>query len=384
MTRKKILFIANGNNIHDIKWISYFSSQTDRYKCYLLCDTLCILTDKTKAKLKEMHIEVVPQIEPFSISHPLRTIKAIKFYKNVVGSIQPNLIHVLFATPNALWLNYTKTPSIITMRGSDILKVIPNLLEQSGLKKIYFTWLFQKFKMAFRNAHTITGTSSSQIEKAKELFGNINLKLIRTGIDVEALDSLNQINLIPEDLRNKKIIFSPRFMSPIYNIEFQIEAISLLGKKIIDGFVFVFIRGKQYDQEYYNRQLEKLKVLNKDLNLQFLVIDYLNQSEVWMMMKKASLCLMTPTSDGTPNSALEAMAAKCPLIVSNLNYDKDLFENTCYKLNSFEIEELKSTIEKAIFNPNPILISNAFNAVNVFGNRAKEMNKLGKIYDLIP
>ena len=383
MTPKKILFIANGNSIHDIKWITYFSVQTEKYKCFLLCDTLCFLSETTRTDLAKMQIEIVSQIEPLSISHPIRTRKAIKQFKNLVRSIQPNLIHVLFATPNALWLNYTKTPSIITMRGSDILVVLPDLLKQTGIKRIYFTYLFRRFKKAFGNAQFVSGTSNPQIERAAELFGTLNLQLIRTGVDVDTIDKLDHADLIPEELYRKNLIFSPRFMSPIYNIEMQIDAISLLDKKIIENYVFVFIRGKQFDENYYRRQIEKLNTLKDEINLKFIIIDYLNQLEIWMMMKKASLCIMTPTSDGTPNSALEAMAAKCPLIVSNLNYDKELFENTCYKLNTFEIDELKTTIEKAIFNLNSDIISNAFNAVNKFGNRNLEMIKLEKLYESV-
>ena len=89
---------------------------------------------------------------------------------------------------------------------------------------------------------------------------------------------------------------------------------------------------------------------------------------------------MTPISDGTPNSALEAMAAQCPLIISNLNYDKDLFENTCIKLNSFEVIELKDKIENSLMNYNPELLSNAFNKVSALGNRSIEMKKLEEFY----
>ena len=134
MSKKTILYIANGNSIHDVKWMTYFSEQTEKYSCYLLCDTLCELSAQTKTTLEKSAIQLVQQIDPISITRPLKTWRAIRQYKKLVNDLQPDLIHILFAAPNALWLNFSKTPSIITMRGSDILRVIPDLLKQAGLK----------------------------------------------------------------------------------------------------------------------------------------------------------------------------------------------------------------------------------------------------------
>ena len=380
MKKQKILYIANGNSIHDLKWITYFSEQTEKYSCYLLCDTLCELSEQTKTTIEKSTIQLVQQIDPISIIRPLKTWRAIRQYKKLVNDLQPDLIHILFAAPNALWLNFSKTPSIITMRGSDILRVIPDLLKQAGLKKIYFGFLFRQFKKAFLKANFVTGTSLPQIEKAHELFKSTNLKLVSTGVDVEKISQLDQSELIPESLREKEFAFSPRFMAPIYNIEFQLEAIAKLDQKFIERFTFVFIRGKQFDEKYYQVQLKRLQQLKSEIDLKYLVIDYLDQPSMWMMLKKASFCIMTPIRDGTPNSALESMAAKCPLLISNLNYDKDLFENSCIKLNSFEVAELKDIIEDSLTNYNPELLINAFTKVSALGNRPIEMKKLEAFY----
>ncbi len=380
MKAHKIVYIANGNSIHDIKWISYFSEQKEKFFCYLLCDTLCEISSETRAELESKNICLLPQITPFSITSPIKSWKAIRQFRKTIREIQPDLIHVLFATPNSLWLNFTKIPSIITMRGSDILIVIPDLLNQSGLKKLYFGALYRMFRKAFLKAKVVTGTSWGQIDKAQELFAGTNLELVRTGIDVSKINKLYRPELIFEELKGKEFVFSPRFMSPIYNIEFQIEAIAKLDAGIIERFTFVFIRGKQFDENYYQKQIQQLEQLKTEINLQFLIIDYLDQASMWMFLKKASLCIMTPISDGTPNSALEAMAAKCPLIISNLNYDADLFEGTCLKLNTFEVLELSNLIEKGLKDYPILLLEKGFYQVSQLGNREIEMRKLEKLY----
>ena len=383
MKKFKILYIANGNSIHDLKWISYFSEQPEKYSCFLLCDTLCELSEETKIAIENSSIQLVKQINPISIKSPIKTWKAIRQYKRLVKDIEPDVIHVLFAAPNALWLNFSKNPGVITMRGSDILLVIPALLNQVGIKSSYFAFLFRQFKKAFLKASVVTGTSYPQIEKATELFNGANLTLVRTGVEVEKINLINQNELIPDFLREKEFVFSPRFMAPIYNIEFQLDAISKLDRNIIERFTFVFIRGKQFDEEYYQVQLKRLNQLKEDVNLSYHVIDYLDQPSMWMFLKKASLCLMTPISDGTPNSALEAMAAKCPLVISNLNYDKDLFENTCVKLKSFDIEELVEVIEASLIHYDLALLERAYQQVLAQGNRTVEMEKMVHVYNSI-
>ena len=381
MKKLKILYIANGNSIHDLKWISYFSEQEENYSCYLLCDTLCELSEDTKLAIENSSIQLVKQINPISIKSPMKTWKAIRHYKKLVKDIEPDVIHVLFATPNALWLNFSNTPGVITMRGSDILLVIPALLNQVGVKSSYFTFLFRQFNKAFLKANLVTGTSFPQIEKATELFNGANLTLVRTGVEVEKINLINQNELIPNFLREKEFVFSPRFMAPIYNIGFQLDAISKLDRKIIERFTFVFIRGKQFDEEYFQIQLNRLIQLKAEINLSYHVIDYLDQPSMWMFLKKASLCLMTPISDGTPNSALEAMAAKCPLVISNLNYDKDLFENTCVKLKSFDVEELVEVIEASLLHYDLVLLERAYQQVLAQGNRTVEMEKMVHAYN---
>lgn len=61
MTRKKILYIANVNSIHDVKWMSYFSAQTEHYQCFLLVDSLNPVSQETiehSIRLEQRLIEI--------------------------------------------------------------------------------------------------------------------------------------------------------------------------------------------------------------------------------------------------------------------------------------------------------------------------------------
>ncbi len=383
MTKKKILYIANGNNIHDVKWISFFSERTDEYTCFLMCDTLCEFTEQTKSTLAKLNIQLVPQIEPLSIKSPLLSWKSIRQFKKTISEIQPDIIHVLFATPNALWLNFTNTSSVITTRGSDILRVIPELRTESGIKKLYFKYLFYRFKKAFKKAKYCTGTSQAQLDSMHNYFSMADAKLIRTGVDTEKIMNSSHDDFLPRELHGIKYIISPRFMSPIYRIDLQLETIEKLSDAILGEYTFAFVRGLQFDQDYYSEQLKTLDHLREKYGLKFIVFDYLTQDQIVAVLKHASLCIMTPVSDGTPNSALESMAARCPLILSNLPYDNDLFSGTCIKLNENTAESLRIAIQTAIDDYPDSVLNHAQIQVIRNGDRTNEMLKLAKLYESI-
>ena len=377
---KNILYIGTPSSIHDQKWIRYFAQQKNNYNTFILFEEKNIIDADTRNKLKSQNIHLLPPIQTFSISSPLKTLKSVVKIKRIVKELNIDLIHILFASPHALWLNFLRIPSIITTRGSDVLIVIPNLLSSTGFKKIYFNWLFNQFKKAFKRCNYVTSTSSGQIKKIEELFHSKNIALIRTGIDVESIISSTDKSQLPPILANNKFIFSPRFFTPIYNIDIQVEAISKLPRNIIEKYIFVFVRGNSCDSSYSAKIENKLKALANSINLKYKIEDYLDQKTLWTYYNFASLTIMTPTSDGTPNSALEAMAAKCPLIMPDLNYDKDLFENTCLILKGNNATSLSDLIVKSIDDYPKCLINKAFSAVNKFGNRTTEMNKLNDIY----
>ena len=125
----------------------------------------------------------------------------------------------------------------------------------------------------------------------------------------------------------------------------------------------------------------KLEGLKKSHSIKYLIEDYLDQSRLWTYYHYAALTVMTPISDGTPNSALEAMSAHCPLIMPALAYDKDIFENTCLILQSNNAEDLAKLMETALYSYNPELLDTAYQRAHELGNRAIEMNKLEKLYN---
>lgn len=378
--KKNILYICTPDSIHDLKWMCFFANQKNDFEIFAIGEKNSY-SSNSEALLQANNITLLEPLCSFSIRTPYSTIKSIFHIQSIIKKHNINLVHVLFAAPYSIWLNFLSAPSIITTRGSDVLVLFPNLLSGKGIKRIYLGFLFFLFKRSFNKANFVTCTSNRQIEKVKELFHTTRCLLVRTGVDVEEIHKIDKPALILEELRGRNYVLSPRFMAPIYNIHYQIEALLHLNKNIIDSFVFVFIRGKNYNENYYKAQLIKLEELKKNISLNYLIVDFFEQEALWMHLKRAHLVLMTPISDGTPNSALEAMAAKTPLIISDLPlYDSELFENSCIKVPLNNSEKLATSITSVLTHRSSEKIEKAYNIVLEYGNRKIEMNKLAKLY----
>ena len=75
------------------------------------------------------------------------------------------------------------------------------------------------------------------------------------------------------------------------------------------------------------------------------------------------------------------MSAKSKLIVGNLPYDEDLFnEQSCIKMKSNEVQELADLMKDCLQNPDPSRLDSAFSIVSERGNREVEMGKLEEVY----
>ena len=381
---KNILYIGDPSSIHDVKWISYFSNKTDNYKTYLIYEKqLLINFNELKEELIKKNIILLRPISSFSLIRPFSSVQSIVAINKYIKKFNIDIIHILFATPHAFWGLKLKSPFIITTRGSDVLKVIPSLNSQRGLKRIYFKILFTILKFIFKKASAVTSTSDFQIENINRMF-SVKSQLIKTGINFDEIRKKQNKDLLDPSLKASKYIFSPRFFSPIYNINLQIDSIKYLKKEIINTHVFVFIKGKNYDSDYASKIQKKLINLSNSLNVRYLILDFITQKEMWCYFQNASLTIMTPFSDGTPNSALEAMVSNSPLIISDLPHlDKNLFSNTCLKFKDNNPELLAELITTSISNYPSNLLDSAILNVEKYGNRNIEMNKLEYLYEII-
>ena len=106
----------------------------------------------------------VGSIEDFSVVRFYRTIFSAIKLKRLIRKYKINLVHILYAEPNALWCNfrdYLGVPMIITCRGTDVLITIPEAYKKKSLVNYLVA---PAYRMAFKKADWVSGTSLSQLK----------------------------------------------------------------------------------------------------------------------------------------------------------------------------------------------------------------------------
>jgi glycosyltransferase involved in cell wall biosynthesis len=379
---KNILYIATPASVHDRNWMKSVS-QDSKFRVFLVFEKSQLVKDENLLELCNMGVIVLKPIASFSLLRFWSSIRAILYLRKIVDKNNIHLVHALFATPNSLWLPFLNTSYAITTRGSDVNNVIPGLIynnSNSFRRRIHDWVLFRIISQAFRKSIFITSTSNNQIEKIQKLFNVKEPKLIRTGIDLEKIKSTvsYQTNIMKEV---KQVVVSPRFFQPVYDIKLQLDALALLNPQTLKNIQFVFIEGLNPDTEYASEIRNILSQLEKKVGLNYIVHDFLEETQFYNLLARSKIAIMTPIADGTPNSALEAMALGCPLIISDLPYDYDLFNtDTCIMISERSADNLAALIEESLKNYPEQLRENAIKAVAKYGNRAFEMQKLIKLY----
>ncbi len=365
-----ILYLADPNSTHDLKWITWFAPIN---KIFIIRREI---HDPPSGKSKD-DITDTGAICDVSIFSPLKVLNSLRKLKSIIRSKDIELIHIHFAEPNILWAIFRRflgVPIVVTTRGSDILITISRHFELFSVQNIYVR---QLYKLAFRNCDKIICTSSSQLNSINRFFKPKNeISVIRTGIDIEDLSNPTALNL-PTELKEHNYVLMPRIMRPIYMHELTIKAIGLLDKSIKEEYIFVFLDCNSKEVEYVTR----IKYLmNLDPDTSFCFLPRQTREELQTLYLHSSLVIMHPETDGSPVSAMEAMLFEKPLIIGPAKYDSDLFGEWVSKMTSWNPDDLADLIIDSLKNVDQHKIMVAKSKVIELGNRSTEMQKLNEIY----
>lgn len=373
----RILYLADPNSVHDIKWISFFAQR--RSKACFLIPRVSHYNQFQNSSRKENIAEqcgfqLLQPIHDFSILRFYRTLYEAFLIRRTIVRHEIDVVHILYAEPNALWClfkTFFGVPMIITTRGTDVLKTIPDFFKgRELLKRI----VAAAYKKAFRRADWITVTSQVQAESIMQFSGREEPPvLIRTGVDVRRI-TLDTSPYFPlQD--SKPFILFPRNLKPQYNHEFSLAAVALLPQEVKANYKMVYV-GKNGSDAAYQKKLEEL--MRGQPDVQFELLETQRQEGIIELYKRASLVVMTPLSDGSPVSGMEALLCGARLVLGPLNYDKDIFSQAI-RLTAWDPGELANTMAIALTEgyKRPELTESEMHAMDQSSN----MQKMNEIYE---
>lgn len=372
----RILYLADPNTIHDIKWISYFVDETNA-ECYLLPRVSQFLAFKSAGcdKIERFGFDILNPVHDFSVRNFPRTVREAIWIRDFVRRKKIDIIHILFAEPNALWClfrNYFAVPMIVSTRGTDVLRTIPMAFVRKDALNRLVAFMYRN---AFRRADWITGTSQSQLDSVTAFSQRSHgMSMIRTGVDLRKLRS-DTSSFFPLTT-DKPFILFPRLMRPICNHDLAMAAIAQLPQDVKQTHIMVFVGRDGSDTEYIQHVTGLMKA-QKDVTFVFLKRQ--DQRSLLELYKRADAVVMTPLSDGSSVSAMEALLCGSKLILGPLKYDRDIF-SSAVQMQTWNASELAELITQTVQNPSTPKLSDAELARM---DQQTNMNRMLQIYELL-
>ena len=350
----KIFFIASANSVHSLRWVKYFSLNTDNKITWI---SFKRPNHETLIEFKKLN----KNIKKYIISNFQNL---IIIFKEII-LLRNSLVHIHYLGWHSLLLIFIhKSNKIIsTPWGSDLL------LNRNKIKNIWLNYLFNRTSLVLCDSKRLADISFKFGQEKKII------KIINFGIDTSLYNKKRSIFT-----SNKNIIVgSNRKLEKIYDIETFINAANILIKKIKN--ISFHIAGDGSLRDYLNKKVKEKGIENK---VKFL--GSLDKEEMLNFYNSIDIYVSTSLSDGgLASSTAEAMSFERLVIISNNSDNNEWIEDGIngYLFENSNYIQLSKIVESTIKNKtNAKEISKlARKTIEKKCSYEKEMSKVNHIYN---
>jgi len=239
--------------------------------------------------------------------------------RKIISQISPDIVHGQDLVFAGIWAYLSGfKPYVVTPWGSDVM----NYEKFIGPEKYLI-------KKTLQRADLVTVSSEALREKAHKIgIPSEKAKLVHFGVDLNIFKKKN-VDFLREKYQvgNGQIIFCPRSLAPIYNIDILIKACAPIARrKNITLFLL-----EQNAENSYLAEIKKLLVrFNLLKSVRFL--PRLNPQEMAQIYNLADVVASISSSDGCSVAFLEAMATEKKIVATALPYINEwIFDKTQIK-----------------------------------------------------
>lgn len=310
----RILFLADWNSAHVRRWIYFFKDRG--HEC-----ALCLRGSAAGDGIPVFEIDPLPGIKdgmfagvvakcndqlekllflPESIRRRLYHRAAAQKIKEVVRKFQPELIVVIYAWPNALYIS--RIPDIkkaLLSMGSDILRVDHR-------------WDRMILGKALRHFDILAAPSRQMTAIFKDWKGGgEDVRLCRFGID---LDKVGHYRAGVER-KPARVIYSRGFQ-PVYNAGTAFHGVALAVRELPEIELVVTNPSSDIDG------VENLLAI-PGLKERIKMMGNIKIGEVYSLMASSRVYLSSSFSDGASTALLEAMWLGCLPVVSDIPSNRE-------------------------------------------------------------
>ncbi|OUU51911.1 MAG: hypothetical protein CBC25_04295 [Pelagibacteraceae bacterium TMED65] len=371
-----ILYISSSADWHIDLWVKYF---TKRHKVFLFSDKEDYLQAQPYENVKVfLSTGILGRYLNLLNSksqklYQLNKLISVKiFAKKIDTIIEENSIDVVHA--HSLYYGFLASfisknvPVIFTPMGSDIIL--------NAQKNYIYQFMAQR---AFLKSKVVTGDSQLLRKMGYKLGARKNDNfIIQNGVDTTIFYPKKLTKKIIQKKNDEILIFSPRGMMPVYNIDIIIKAFkSLIDEGLGLKLMICFPFGNNYGDEM------KAKINEYGLNEKVIWLSKLTYLEMANCYNMADIVVSVPSSDSSPKSVYEAMFCGKPVVVSDLEWSYENFnKKKCFeRVKVRDVISLSSSLRKLINNESlrDELSVNAIEEVSKKFSYQKNMEKMETI-----
>jgi glycosyltransferase involved in cell wall biosynthesis len=286
----RLCFIANPNSIHTQRWVRYFAGRG--HDIHLIGDKPVTVAPPAGIAFHDLTRQ--------TNARKLRYVAWGQAVRRLVREIQPGVLHA-HQVASAGWLGAATGyhPFLVTSWGSDLLLGARRSMVQRQLAR----WVLAR-------ADYVTCVSSQLLEAARALgVAAERVELTPWGVDT----ALFHPAAAPQD--RPPVVLSIRGLKPIYNPLVIAQAIpAVLAQRPDVRFV---IRTYSVDAELLAAVRDIVAQGGAAGAVEY-VGDLPDDHAIADLYRQAVVVVSVPSSDGTPQSVLEAMACGAAPVVSDL------------------------------------------------------------------
>lgn len=267
---------------------------------------------------------------------PLRYVALYRELKKQIAHFKPDLIHAHYLTNYGFLASIASDSNLVsTAWGSDVFE----FPKQSLLNK----WVLQ---LVLKRSQVIISTSEIMALEMRN-YTKKPIDIIPFGID---------FNLVHKHQAADSAVFKIacfKKLEKVYGIKMLIQAFAAVVKQVPDKKLQLHLYG---DGSLRNT----LEHLVSDLQLQHLVFfhGWLKPEKIYQALSQTDLCVYLSERESFGVALIEAMAARTPLVTSNLPAFREVAgeETNTLFLKTYTVEGARDQILFALSNPEALAV----------------------------
>lgn len=315
----KIAYLSNGESIHDYRFLSKMIQYG--HEPFLIS---YFGTDLVQVKgVRTYHFNYrklygfnryINYMLGFHTAKKVYTFQVAYHLKKLLRKLKPDILHTNFIHYEGFCGALTGfRPTISMPWGSDILinsdrSLFDNLAAKFTLKRADMIAIDCELVR-----EKITRLANYPAEKIVTVLCGADLNVFNTSVSGDEIRDRLGVN-------GKKILLMNRNFRPVYGVEYFIDALPIIMKKVPEAYAILI--GDGPTKAICQKQVEKLGI--KD-HVYF--AGAVDETKMAKYLNAADIYVSTSLSDGTSVSLLEAFACALPVVVTDIPANKEWVED---------------------------------------------------------